>query len=410
MPWQVRWAGKFPIFVTHGKGQYFWDVDGHKYLDLCLGDTGSMCGHAPEESMDAIVDQLRKGTTFMLPSEDSIHVGEELQKRFGLPYWQLALTATDANRFSIRLARTITNRRKVLVFNWCYHGTVDEAFTIYDPKTGKTGPRPGNLGYSVDPSMTTRVCEFNDLAALERELAHRDVAVVLAEPAMTNIGIIHPHKGYWEKAQALCKKYGSLLIIDETHTICAGPGGYTAEYNLKPDMLVIGKTIASGLPAAVYGVSEEVAKLVLQKVETDSIDTSGIGGTLAGNVLSLRAIKATLSSVLSQETFARTIPLATRFTEGVQQVIDKYQLPWSITQLGNRAEYWFCPTRPINGYDAVTHTDADLDRYMHLYCLNRGILLTPFHLMALIAPTTTAADIDYHTKVFLESVQSLVGK
>lgn len=411
MNWMVKWPGSCPVFVKEGKGQYFTCVDGIKYLDLCLGDTGAMSGHAPDASLAAIVKQMVNGTTFMLPTEDCISVGEELKRRFGLPYWQLALTATDANRFSIRLCRTITQRRKILVYNWCYHGTVDETFITNEYKDGKaiTAPRAGNSGYGVTPIETTKVVEFNDLAALEEALQTRDVACILAEPAMTNIGIIHPIKGYWEKTRQLCDKYGTLLIIDETHTICTGPGGYTKEFNLKPDVFVIGKPIASGLPAAAYGFSEIVSKKILEAQDIETCDTNGIGGTLAGNALSAAAIRATLSTVLTEDAFKRTIPLAKKFERDVQGVIDEYNLPWSITRLGCRAEYWFRGRRPINGHEAATSCDYELDKFMHLFSLNRGILMTPFHNMALIAPTTTEADIDFHTKVFREAVVALLG-
>eukprot|EP01116_Phalansterium_solitarium_P006225 TRINITY_DN1852_c0_g1_i1.p1 TRINITY_DN1852_c0_g1~~TRINITY_DN1852_c0_g1_i1.p1 ORF type:complete len:489 (-),score=184.83 TRINITY_DN1852_c0_g1_i1:188-1591(-) len=408
MSWMIRWSGSFPIFVERGAGAHFVDVDGHKYIDLCLGDTGSMTGHAPKASVDAIVKQVKKGVTFMLPSEESVYVGEEMAKRFGLPYWQIAMTATDANRFSIRLARNITGRPKVLVHNWCYHGTVDETFCVL--KDGKVVPRPGNLGPAVDPATTTKVVEFNDIAALEAALAPGDVACVLVEPAMTNIGIILPDPGYHEALREITRRTGTLLIIDETHTICAGPGGYTKAYGLKPDIITIGKPLAGGVPAAAYGFSEEVAERIRKMTDKDTIDTSGIGGTLSGNALALAAMRATLDKVLTAEAFAQMVPLAVRFTDGVQKVIDKYRLPWSIQRLGCRAEYWFRLAPPKNGHDAATSMDGDLDRYMHLFALNRGVLMTPFHNMALMCPQTTAADIDYHTKVFELAVESIYGK
>ena len=249
MSWMVKWAGSFPVFVTGGQGAHFADVDGNQYIDLCLGDTGAMTGHAPEPVLEAITARMRNGVTFMLPTEDAVWVGEELQRRFGLPYWQVAMTATDANRFALRLSRAITKRPKVLVFNWCYHGTVDETFATLND--GVVGPRHGNLGPQVNPSETTKVVEFNDIPALEAALAPGDVACVLAEPAMTNIGIIHPDEGYHAALREITRKTGTLLIIDETHTICTGPGGYTKAYNLEPDLFVIGKPIASGIPAAV---------------------------------------------------------------------------------------------------------------------------------------------------------------
>jgi glutamate-1-semialdehyde 2,1-aminomutase len=407
MNWMVRWAGPFPVFVKGGQGAHFTDVDGHDYIDLCLGDTGAMTGHAPAAAVEAIAAQIRHGVTFMLPSEDAVWVGEELTRRFGLPYWQVALTATDANRFSLRLAREITQRSKILVFNYCYHGTVDETFATLNE--GIVGSRHGNLGPQVNPSVTTKVIEFNDIPALEAALAPGDVAAVLAEPVMTNIGIIHPDPGYHDALREITRRTGTILIIDETHTICTGPGGYTQAYHLQPDMFVIGKPIASGIPAAVYGMSEEVAERVRAHTPIEDSDTSGIGGTLSGNALSLAAMHVTLERVLTPEAFNRMIPLAERFELGVEEVIEEYELPWIVKRLGCRAEYWFRPTPPRNGGEAAAAIDFDLDRYMHLFALNRGILMTPFHNMALISPSTSEADIDQHTRVFREAVRSLVA-
>lgn len=405
MNWMIKWAGAFPLFVKSARGARFTDVDSKEYLDLCLGDTGAMTGHAPEAAVEAVSARVRNGTTFMLPTEDSLWVAEELQRRFGLPFWQTALTATDANRFSIRLARQITGRSMILVFNWCYHGTVDETFV--NLKDGRTVPRRGNIGMPVDPSLTTRVVEFNDVAALERALAGQDIACVLCEPVMTNIGIVHPQPGFHEALRRLTSQTGTLLIIDETHTICTGPGGYTKAHGLEPDILTLGKPIAGGIPAAVYGFSASVAERIAKHTTVEDCDTSGIGGTLAGNALSLAAMKAVLEQVLTPEAYKHTIALADRFTAGVEGVIAEFSLPWIVKQLGCRAEYWFRSTPPANGAEAAAAVDGDLDRYMHLASLNRGILMTPFHNMALICPATCASDIDLHTAVFRESVAAL---
>ena len=406
MNWMVRWAGGFPLFVKEAKGATFTCADGKQFIDFCLGDTGAMVGHSPDLPMKRIAEQLKKGITFMLPTEDAIWVGEELQRRFGLKYWQTTLTATDANRFVLRLARHITKRPYVLVFDYCYHGSVDESFiTIND---GIPGPRPGAIGPQVNPVITTRVVPWNNLQALEQALAPGDVACVLAEPVMTNIGIIHPEPGYHEALRNLTRKYGTLLVIDETHTMCAGPGGYTGEAGLQPDILTVGKTIGSGIPAAVYGLSEEVGDMVSKSIKVDESDVGGIGGTLAGNALSLAAMRATLETTLKKDTFAHTIPLAIRFTDGVQQVIKEFELPWVINRLGCRAEYWFCDRLPKNGGDAEAAVDSELDRYMHLAALNRGILMTPFHNMALIAPDVTEKEIDFHTACFREAVSQLI--
>jgi glutamate-1-semialdehyde 2,1-aminomutase len=402
----VRWPGDFPLFVADADGAHFTDVDGHKYLDFCLGDTGAMTGHAPAPTVRAIQEQVRRGITFMLPIEEALWVAEELGRRFGLPYWQFTLTATDANRFVIRLARHITRRPKILVFSWCYHGTVDETFIVLE--NGQPCPRPGNMGPPVHPSETTRVVEFNDLEALERELAQGDVACVLAEPVMTNIGIIHPMEGFHAALRELTRRYGTLLVLDETHTICAGIGGYTRAHGLEPDCITLGKPIGGGVPAATYGLSAAVAERIRAMSERHTADTGGIGGTLAGNALSMAAMRATLEQVLTAESFAKTLPLAQQWTDGVQAAIDDFGLPWHVTRLGCRAEYWFCPTHPRNGGEAAAAIDHDLDHYMHLGALNRGILMTPFHNMALIAPSTTPADIDYHSQVFRELVAAIL--
>jgi len=408
MLWMIRWAGSFPVFVKEAKGAHFTDVDGHDYIDFCLGDTGAMTGHAPEATLKVIYEQAARGITLMLPYEDVISVGEELQRRFGLPLWQFALTATDANRHVLRMARMITGRPKVLVFNYCYHGTVDETFIVLDEE-GTPISRPNNMGPQIDPIYTTKVIEFNDVAALEISLSAGDVAAVLAEPVMTNIGIIHPEPGFHDELRRLTRKYGTYLIIDETHTICAGPGGYTAVHGLEPDFLTIGKPLAGGVPAAVYGFTQQVADEFTARLNVDDSDVGGIGGTLAGNALSVAAMKATLEQVLTPEFYEKAIALQEKFTAGVESVIAEYNLPWIVKRLGNRSEYWFRPTPPKNGGQAAAAIDHELDRYMHLYMLNRGILMTPFHNMALISPETTEADVDYHTQTFREAVKSLLG-
>jgi glutamate-1-semialdehyde 2,1-aminomutase len=408
MNWMVKWAGAFPPFVREAQGAHFYDVDGHRYIDFCLGDTGAMTGHSPFAAVKAIEEQAKRGITLMLPSEDAVFVAEELQKRFGLTYWQFALTATDANRFSIRVARQITGRPKILVFNWCYHGSVDESFITLHPD-GSAKARRGNIGPPVDPSVTTRVVEFNDVPALEQALAHRDVSCVLAEPAMTNVGIVHPIPGYHQALRELTRQHGTLLIIDETHTICTGPGGYTRAENLDPDFFVFGKPIGSGVPGAAFGFTQQVADLILKNHSLEDCDTGGIGGTLAGNALSLAAMRATLTKVLTKEAFDRMIPLAERWTTGVQKVISDFGIPWNVTRLGCRAEYLFAANEPKNGTEAHDAMDFELERFMHLYAMNRGILLTPFHNMALMSPSTAPEDVDHHGKVFREAVRELIA-
>jgi glutamate-1-semialdehyde 2,1-aminomutase len=406
MPWMIRWAGGFPVFAADAKGARFRDVDGLEYVDFCLGDTGAMTGHSPEPTVRAVSGQAAHGITLMLPSEDALWVGQELTRRFGLARWQFALTATDANRFVIRLARELTGRPKILVFNRCYHGTVDETFAGLEH--GKVVSREGNVGPPVPLDETTRVVEWNDADALERALRHGDVACVLAEPALTNIGIVLPEPGFHDALRELTRATETLLIIDETHTLCAGPGGYTAAYRLEPDLLTVGKAIAGGIPAAAYGFSQEVAERLEALLPRDErADVGGIGGTVAANVLSLAAMRATLSEVLTDEAFARMIVLGERFERGVAEAIERHGLPWHVTRLGCRVEYLFSRERPRSGSEAAAAGDPELDRLIHLYALNRGILLTPFHNMALMSPATAEEDVDAHTAVFDEAAGEL---
>ena len=404
MNWMQRWPGGIPVFVEEASAAHFVDVDGHSYIDFCLGDTGAMTGHAPPATVEAIARQARRGITTMLPTEDAIAVGDQLTERFGLPFWQIAMSATDANRFVLRLARHATGREKILVFNWCYHGTVDETLGILNG--GRVQSRAGNIGPPVDPALTTKIVEFNDVAALEAALAPGDVACVLAEPALTNIGIVAPDAGFHDALREVTRRTGTLLVIDETHTICVGPGGATREWGLEPDFLVIGKPIAGGMPAAAFGMTASLAAQLAGALGADETDVSGIGGTLTGNALALAAIRATLDSTLRADDYARMIPLAQRWADGVHDAFTRCALPWSVNQLGARAEYWFSPS-PRNGAEAAAAVDEALDSFMHLWALNRGILLTPFHNMALMSPSTTAADVDAHTAVFAAAVAAI---
>lgn len=407
MNWMRRWPGPFPLFVDEAVGSRFRDVDGHTYVDFCLGDTGAMTGHAVAPMLDALREQAPRGVTAMLPTPAAIDVGRELTRRFGLPAWQLAMTATDANRFAIRLARHLTGRTKILVFNWCYHGTVDETFAVLDGD--RVVARPGSIGAAVDPALTTKVVELNDVDGLRDALTPGDVACVLAEPALTNIGIVLPEPGFHDELRRLTRDTGTLLVIDETHTLCVGPGGYTAEHGLEPDLLTVGKPLGGGIPVAAYGMTRELADRLAGFMASDDTDVSGIGGTLTANALSVAAMKAVLTTTLLDDDYARTIPLASRWADGVRDVIQRRRLPWHVQQLGCRAEYWFCPP-PRNGGEASAAVDHELDAYFHLFALNRGVLLTPFHNMALMAPTTTEADVDVHTQVFDATVQSLVDE
>ncbi len=409
MTWMNKWSGGYPLYLDRARGNRVTDVDGNEYVDFALGDTGAMAGHSPEPTVAAVTRRIGTdgGITTMMPTADAEWVAAELTRRFGMPLWSFSLTATDANRWALRLARQVTGRPKIMAFSYCYHGSVDETLVITGPD-GDTQPREGNVGAAVPVSVTTRVAEFNDLASVEAGLAHGDVAVLIMEPALTNIGIVLPDPGFLAGVRELCTRYGTLLLIDETHTISAGPGGCTAAWDLEPDIFVIGKSIGGGVPTGAYGITSELADRINADKEADLVDVGGVGGTLAGNVLSTAAMRATLGHVLTDAAFDHMITLATRFREGVEAVLAEHDVPWSIAQLGARAEYRFVSPPPRNGTESAAAHDDELEEYLHLFMSNRGVLLTPFHNMALMCPTTTAVEVDLHTRLFGEAVQQLV--
>jgi glutamate-1-semialdehyde 2,1-aminomutase len=410
MTWMNKKAGGFPIYLDRAQGNTIWDIDGNKYIDFALGDTGAMAGHSNPLVVAAIEMRMKflGGLTTMLPTEDAEWVAQNLTERFGMAKWSFSLTATDANRWAIRLVRAITGKPKILFNSYCYHGSVDESLIVVGPD-GEGMSRPGNVGSPVDVTITSRVAEFNDLEGLERQLKHGDVAAVLMEPALTNIGIVLPEPGYLKGVRELTRKYDALLIIDETHTFSAGYGGMTKRDNLEPDLFVIGKAIAGGIPTGTYGLSAQLAEKILSRTDLDLVDMGGVGGTLAGNPLQVAAMRATLELVLTEDAFEKMIDLATVFTDGVNELFEKYQLPWSINQLGTRAEYRFAKPYPRTGTAAFEAADPELEDYLHLYLANRGVMLTPFHNMALMCPTTTLADVEKHHEVFEAAIKELVG-
>ncbi|UQX90156.1 transaminase [Jatrophihabitans telluris] len=413
MTWMTKWSGGFPLYLDRAEGARVTDIDGHSYADFALGDTGAMAGHSPAPVAEAIRARAidKGGITAMLPTEDAEWVAGELSRRFGLPLWSFTLSATDANRWAIRLARLVTGRRKILVFSYSYHGSVDETFVILD-EDGRAQSRPGNVGPAVDPTETTRVAQFNDLASVEAALAHGDVAVIVTEPALTNIGIVLPEPGFLDGVADLARRYGSLLLIDETHTFSAGPSGMTGTEGLQPDIFVIGKSIGGGIPCGAYGISNDIAERVSALAASgtaDIDDVGGVGGTLAGNALSTAAMRATLGEVLTATNFDRMTALATTFTEGMREIFARHRLPWTIQQLGARAEFRYASPAPRTGNESAAVADAGLDEYFHLYLANRGVLITPFHNMSLMCPATRAEDVHGHLGVFEDAVTQLLA-
>ena len=412
MHWMSDWSTPVSLFVERAEGVHFYDVDGHSYIDFCLGDTGSMFGHSPAPIAQAIREQATNGLTTMLPGADAVRCGELLAEHFALPYWQVATTATDANRFVIRWARAITQRQTLLVFDSCYHGTVDD--TLVRHRNGQTQHRSGLLGQVYDLTQYSRAIPFNDLAALEQALAQGDVAAVLCEPAMTNIGMVLPDPGFHSALRELTRRYGSLLIIDETHTISTGPGGCTQAWNLEPDFITLGKPIAGGIPCSVYGCSEAMAQAMQQaqvraRAANDGHGHSGMGTTLSANAMAMHCMRANLEQVMTTAAYQHMLPLAARLAEGFRQLIKRHDLAWSVTELGARCEFQFCATPPRTGAQAEAAFHDELQQALHLYLINRGILITPFHNMTLCCPATQTAHVDRLLETLDHALQTLLS-
>jgi glutamate-1-semialdehyde 2,1-aminomutase len=405
--WMLDWGTPFPLFADRAEGAELWDVDGHRYDDLCLGDTGSMFGHSPAPVAAAIARQASRGLTYMLPTEDAVVVADELAKRFKLPFWQVTSSASEANRAVIRWCRGITGRDKVLVFNGCYHGAVDDVFV--DLRDGVPELRKSLVGQVYDVREHTVVIEFNDPAALEAALARGDVACVLAEPAMTNVGMVMPQPGYLELLREACTRHGTLLVWDETHTISTGYGGHTATYGPLPDLFVLGKPVAGGVPCAVYGFTTDVAERMEKCRAEGEKGHSGIGTTLSANALALAAMRACLTEVMTPAAYAHMLPLAEELAAKTRDVIEGRGLDWHVTHVGSRGEFICDPIPARNGREARAKMHGPLEHALHLFLINRGVLIAPFHNMTLVSPATTANQVDRLAEVLDDCLKTLIG-
>ncbi len=409
MQWMMEWGLPHPIYVDQARGARLTDVDGNTYVDFCLGDTGAMFGHSPEPVVAAVESSMRRGITTMLPHAEAVEAAASLRERFGLPLWQTAMTATDANRFVIRISRALTGRPKVLVVRHCYHGSVEESMTkLVD---GRPRPRARwDVNPGVDCEQTVRIVEFNDLDDVEREIAHEDVAVVMMEPVMTNCGMVMPAEGYLEHVQALCRKHGSYFLLDETHTFSTGWGGYTGAHGLDPDFIVVGKSVAGGIPVAVYGFTESISD-AMNATFANKFQTSqmGIGGTLTGNAFAMRAMQANLAEVATRTAFDNMISTCNRVADGLDAAIRQSELPWTVTRCGARCELQYIPEAPGNGTESHDALDWNLIEHSHLFLLNRGVMITPFHNMMLCSPETTRSDADRLVEVFGEWMQLIAA-
>jgi glutamate-1-semialdehyde 2,1-aminomutase len=408
--WMLDWPSPAPLVAASAQRATLTTVDGRTLDDFCLGDTASMFGHSPPPLADALAKQAGEGLSYMLPTEKGVELGAMLSAMFGLPSWQVTTTASEANRAVIRWCRGITGRTKILVFNGCYHGAVDDVFV--DLRSTASGWEPtirtSLIGQVHDILPTTTVIEFNDIAALERELKKGDTACVLAEPVMTNVGMVRDAPGYLDVLRALCNQTDTLLVFDETHTISSGYGGHSNAYGPKPDIMVIGKSIGGGVPCAVYGFSEEVAERMARLNATRPSGHSGIGTTLSANALAISAMHAMLGQVMTHDAYAQMQTRARQLVKGLEEVIFRHRLPWHMVQVGARVEF-VCAERPsTNGSEARAAMHHRLEAAIHLYLANRGILLAPFHNMMLLSPVTTSEQVDRLVHMLNDAVTELL--
>jgi glutamate-1-semialdehyde 2,1-aminomutase len=403
-----------PIVVERGEGATFTDVDGHTYLDMYIADLSGFCGHAPRPVVEAVKRRITIGNQFLLPSIDAIAVSEHLTTRYGMPKWQFTLSATQANTEVTRLARHATGREVILMFDGKYHGHGDATLVVLED--GKVVPEEQGL-----PRWGTshaRIVQFNDVDALERALAPRDVALVLTEPAMTNIGIVSPEPGFHDALRRLTRDAGTLLAIDETHTLVAAYGGLTTELDLEPDFLILGKSIAAGVPLGAYGMIDDVAALIAPPDEHwlmggVPVAEVALGGTLFANALSMAAGRAALVEVLTEEAFERAGSLGAALADGIEEAFSDFGLPWSVARLGAHAYYTFAPRPARNAIEYRAADHPGLRALMRVWMGNRGVWESGWWLGPTVSVAHTPDNVGRYLDVFrsfLAAVTSTRGQ
>lgn len=357
-----------PVFVDAGSGASFTDVDGNSYVDFNLADTSMFTGYGVPRLVRVAAERVAAGSQFLLPTEDAIEVSEQLAGRFGLPKWQYTSSATQANSEAIRVARTVTGRNDVVMFDGKYHGHADELLA----EAGGDGVKPLGRGVPRDATRHVRIVPYNDLEALERALADGEVACVLAEAAITNCGVVMPADGFHTGLRELVSEAGSLLVLDETHTLVAGPGGLTGRWGLDPDVLVAGKSASGGIPLGCYGMKDEVAA-VLDDPSLAWDQGVATGGTLFGNALSMAAARVTLAEVLTDDAYESAAALGARLADGIESAARAHGLEWRAHRLFNRSGYTHAPELPGNAEEARATFDTDVYNLQRLYMANRGV-------------------------------------
>jgi glutamate-1-semialdehyde 2,1-aminomutase len=399
-----------PLFVDTAEGAHFTDVDGHDYLDMSLGITVASTGHTPEPVVQAVTERMAKGTQFHLPTEDALVVSEELARRWGLPKWQYQLSSTQAVTDAIHLARIATGRERIVVFEGKYQGHLAELLAV----EANGGTAPEYLGVTAHDIARTAVVAWNDPDAVARALAAEDLALLLAEPLLTNSGIVFPADGFQAELRRLTREYGTLLAIDETQTLPMAFGGLVREWGLEADLVILGKSLGGGVPVAALGMTDSVASLIDREylpyeVSGEAVDEPAIGGTLFGNALSLAAARAALLEVWTAETYRRLQELARVLADGIEAAIRAHERDWDVYRIGNRAGYRFTPTPPRNNQEAGEYDLPPVRHLQRVFMANRGVWEFGWWGCPAISAQTAPADVNDYLGVFEEFIDRLLS-